>query len=261
MFWQMWNQYVYLTVERLLNAHLTDGLTGLSLRWIQPSQQQGRRFPCFNSLTVLLTWSFLVSCLFTKVTQQIHSFRASGVRSSQARTDFGLEESAFCKSIGSLWTVPPDILSINTFYLNNIVLTYHKLLSLQPVWFLATYHEKSTTYGDTFFMAGAVGIEPTQMVLETTVLPLYDAPSPILYQTPRRARGKLLSFFVRSLLTTVLAILFNFKTSLGILLVLSCIVIDVTTHCAFHLDTSILWHIFQLINTNSHSQIAWAEAC
>ncbi len=27
-------------------------------------------------------------------------------------------------------------------------------------------------------MAGAVGIEPTQAVLETAVLPLYDAPIP-----------------------------------------------------------------------------------
>lgn len=40
---------------------------------------------------------------------------------------------------------------------------------------LTPYNEKSTTIGDTFFMARAVGIEPTQMVLETIVLPLYEA--------------------------------------------------------------------------------------
>ncbi len=28
-----------------------------------------------------------------------------------------------------------------------------------------------------FYLAGAVGIEPTQTVLETVVLPLYDAPT------------------------------------------------------------------------------------
>ena len=36
-------------------------------------------------------------------------------------------------------------------------------------------------YPDEFFMAGAVGIEPTLLVLETRVLPLNDAPTELAY--------------------------------------------------------------------------------
>lgn len=36
-------------------------------------------------------------------------------------------------------------------------------------------------------MAGAVGIEPTQVVLETTVLPLYDAPLLPIISNPASA--------------------------------------------------------------------------
>lgn len=39
------------------------------------------------------------------------------------------------------------------------------------------------------FVAGAVGIEPTQMVLETTVLPLYDAPTPLIIANPAWLAG------------------------------------------------------------------------
>lgn len=45
-------------------------------------------------------------------------------------------------------------------------------------------------------MAGAVGIEPTQMVLETIVLPLYEAPMPHIIPNPATGRGNLLGFFV-----------------------------------------------------------------
>jgi hypothetical protein len=42
------------------------------------------------------------------------------------------------------------------------------------------------------FVAGAVGIEPTQMVLETIVLPLYEAPTLFTasyYIKPRKIAG------------------------------------------------------------------------
>lgn len=52
---------------------------GLSVRCMQPIQQHGRRFPFVSSLMSRVMWSFRVSDFFTKVTQQIHSFRASGV--------------------------------------------------------------------------------------------------------------------------------------------------------------------------------------
>ncbi len=99
-------------LARLLSAHCTEGLTALSLRWVQPSQQHGRRIPSFSSLTTLLTWSFLVSSLFTKVTQQIHSLRASGVRSSHSASAFASELKAFRISGVSLCAVPPEIFFI-----------------------------------------------------------------------------------------------------------------------------------------------------
>lgn len=47
----------------------------------------------------------VVAC-FAEVTQQIHSFRASGVRSSQAARTVASEPSAKRKSVGVLWTGP-----------------------------------------------------------------------------------------------------------------------------------------------------------
>ncbi len=44
----------------------------------------------------------------------------------------------------------------------------------------------------TFFLAGAVGIEPTQAVLETAVLPLYDAP----IKSHRKMAHELFGFFM-----------------------------------------------------------------
>jgi len=49
----------------------------------QPGQQHGRFLPLRKSSLNLLRWSFRVSGFFTIVTQQIHSFRASGVRPFQ----------------------------------------------------------------------------------------------------------------------------------------------------------------------------------
>jgi hypothetical protein len=38
------------------------------------------------------------------------------------------------------------------------------------------FNKKIRLFDGQIFLAGAVGIEPTQTVLETAVLPLYDAP-------------------------------------------------------------------------------------
>ena len=93
----------------LLRTYCTEGLIFLSVRWIQPSQQHGRRTPSFSSLVVRLTCSFLVSSFLTKVIQQIHSLRASGVRASQATSAFESEIKASRKSVGTSCTTPLEI--------------------------------------------------------------------------------------------------------------------------------------------------------
>jgi len=104
-------------LDRLSSTACTEGLIGLSVRWIQPSQQHGRRIPSLSSLIVLLTCSFLVSSFFTKVTQHIHSFRARGVRSSHIASAALSEVRAFRKSVGTLCTTPAEIvLLILWFY-------------------------------------------------------------------------------------------------------------------------------------------------
>lgn len=79
------------------------------LRWGQPGQQHGRRFPSVSSADALSTCCFLVSGFLTKVTQQIHSLRARGVRPFHASRAFGEETSAFRKSAGTLCTTPVAI--------------------------------------------------------------------------------------------------------------------------------------------------------
>ena len=46
------------------------------------------------------------------------------------------------------------------------------------------------------FVAGAVGIEPTQMVLETIVLPLYEAPISSLHIIPNSLAERGMSYLV-----------------------------------------------------------------
>ena len=91
---------------------------GLSVRWMQPIQQQGRRLPSLSSVTVRFMCSSLVFCCLTVTFQQIHSLRASGVRLSHAARAFGLELSTFLRSTGNSCTVPPVICfaSIVPFY-------------------------------------------------------------------------------------------------------------------------------------------------
>jgi hypothetical protein len=59
-----------------------------------------------------------VSSFLPEVTQQIHSFRASGVMSLHRARAAGLDNTAACKSAGILCTVPPAIrvVDIGTYY-------------------------------------------------------------------------------------------------------------------------------------------------
>jgi hypothetical protein len=67
-----------------------------------PGQQHGRRIPSFNSERIRSTCCLLVSGFFTDITQQIHSFRASGVMSSHFSRAAGSDISALRKSAGTL---------------------------------------------------------------------------------------------------------------------------------------------------------------
>jgi hypothetical protein len=79
------------------------------LRWGQPTQQQGRLMPLLSLDMPTLMRRTLVSSCLAEVTQHIHSLRAKGVMSAQVTSTFGVAISAFCKSRGILWTVPPEI--------------------------------------------------------------------------------------------------------------------------------------------------------
>lgn len=99
-----------------LRIPFIDGLTALSVRWMQPIQQQGRRLPSESSSTVRRTRLALVSSCLAFSTQQMNSFRASGVISCQTVRMFSSSTSASRKSAGSVWTVPPG---------NFMLLSYH----------------------------------------------------------------------------------------------------------------------------------------
>ena len=73
---------------------------------MHPIQQQGRRLPFLSSETTRLTCSSLVFCCLTVIVQQIHSFRANGVRLCQANSAGGEEVRAFFRSAGILCDGP-----------------------------------------------------------------------------------------------------------------------------------------------------------
>ncbi len=73
---------------------------------MQPAQQHGRRLPTISSVTVLSMWFALVSCLLLVMVQQIHSLRASGVRSCHLSRADSSALRAFSKSFGTVWTTP-----------------------------------------------------------------------------------------------------------------------------------------------------------
>src|SRR6266542_972998 len=95
-------------LPRRLSTQRTEGLSSLSFRCVQPSQQHGRRFPSSSSeRTRSMCWP-LVSAFFGQSTQQIHSLRARAVRSSHAARAFGVAIKTRLKSIGTVWTTPPE---------------------------------------------------------------------------------------------------------------------------------------------------------
>src|ERR1700739_1155099 len=88
------------------------------LRWGQPGQQQGLRFPSRSSSCNLAICSFLVSGFFTIVIQQIHSLRARAVRPFHFSSTFLSEAKTFLKSSGTSCTTPSAIIFIViAFYL------------------------------------------------------------------------------------------------------------------------------------------------
>src|SRR6266852_295832 len=95
-------------LPRRLSTQRTEGLRSLSFRCVQPSQQHGRRFPSSSSDRNRSMCWLLVSAFFGQSTQQIHSLRARGVRSSHAASAFGVAIKRRLKSIGTVWTTPPD---------------------------------------------------------------------------------------------------------------------------------------------------------
>lgn len=101
----------------LLSIPFMEGLIALSVRCIQPIQQQGRRSPSLSWLTTLSTCSLRVSIFLGKIVQQIHSLRASGVRPfHKSRATESLIR-AFFKSSGNSCTVPDKmVLLMSCFY-------------------------------------------------------------------------------------------------------------------------------------------------
>jgi hypothetical protein len=81
-------------------------LAALGLRCGQPGQQQGRFLPAFKSPWARSIRLTRVSSFFAEVTQQIHSFCARGVRSTQAFLTADVALIAFSRSAGKLWTGP-----------------------------------------------------------------------------------------------------------------------------------------------------------
>src|SRR5439155_18785331 len=95
-------------LPRRLSTQRTEGLSSLSFRCVHASQQHGRRFPSSSSDRSRSMCWLLVSAFFGQSTQQIHSLRARGVRSSHAARAFGMAIKTRLKSIGTVWTTPPE---------------------------------------------------------------------------------------------------------------------------------------------------------
>ena len=94
----------------VVSARLSNHFFALGRRCGQPGQQQGRRLPAWSSSTARLILRLRVVPSLAETTQQIHSFRASGVRSFQAAFVVASEPRALRKSAGVLCT-GPDLLS------------------------------------------------------------------------------------------------------------------------------------------------------
>jgi hypothetical protein len=93
-----------------LEAQRGQKVAGNLQRCGHPGQQHGLRMPPRSLSMPTSMRRFLVSSFLADVTQQIHSFRASGVISVQRLFAAALDSMAFRISAGSLCTVPPAIL-------------------------------------------------------------------------------------------------------------------------------------------------------
>src|SRR5438045_8813541 len=65
---------------RMLSTQRTEGLSSLSLRWMQPSQQQGLRFPSNSSDCIRWWCCLLVSAFLAPCPRQILSLRPKACR-------------------------------------------------------------------------------------------------------------------------------------------------------------------------------------
>lgn len=84
-------------------------LAALGLRCGQPGQQHGRFLPAFKSSCARSILLIRVSTFFADVTQQIHSFCARAVSSSQTFLTADVAFIALCRSAGKLWTGPGKV--------------------------------------------------------------------------------------------------------------------------------------------------------
>ena len=108
----------YCEPDLLLSIPFTEGLICLSVRCMQPIQQQGRRLPLLRSATTRATCLSRVFCCLTDIVQQIHSLRASGVKSSHRSSTDSSASIAWRKSVGIVCATPLEIsdLDINPSY-------------------------------------------------------------------------------------------------------------------------------------------------
>ena len=90
----------------MVSVRLSNHFFALGRRCGQPGQQQGRRLPAWSSWTARLILRLRVVACLAEMTQQIHSFRASGVRSFQAALVVASAPRASLKSAGVLCTGP-----------------------------------------------------------------------------------------------------------------------------------------------------------
>jgi hypothetical protein len=94
------------------NSASTKSVAGRLQRCGHPGQQHGLRIPPRILSMPTSMRLFLVDSFLADVTQQIHSFRASGVISAQSLLAAALDAMALRKSVGSSWTVPPAIFGV-----------------------------------------------------------------------------------------------------------------------------------------------------
>jgi hypothetical protein len=87
-------------------ARLSNHFFALARRCGQPGQQQGRRLPALSSPTARWMRRLRVVLCLAEMTQQIHSFRANGVRSFQAACVVASELRALRRSAGALCRGP-----------------------------------------------------------------------------------------------------------------------------------------------------------